>query len=101
MLSGMMVELEQPPLTEKDKASHAIPPWAFICINLGDCKAFHISHKTGIVREITIGNRVNVLDARDPGTFRFHHNCKRRKTWTNFRRRRTRLEKSQRLLHSL
>jgi len=41
--------------------------WGFICGSVGDCKAFHWSHETKIVKDITIGNRQNLLDARDPG----------------------------------
>jgi hypothetical protein len=58
MLGGMVLELEP--------AENA-PKWAFVCAGLGDCKAFHWSSKTGEVIDITVNNRQNITDARDPG----------------------------------
>jgi len=54
MLAGLVLELE-----------HA--QWGFVCVSLGDCKAFRWSAKTGEVRDATEGNRGNITDARDPG----------------------------------
>lgn len=41
--------------------------WCFVCVSLGDCKAFHYSQKSRIFTDITKGNRLNLTDARDPG----------------------------------
>eukprot|EP01102_Stenamoeba_stenopodia_P011036 TRINITY_DN336_c0_g1_i1.p1 TRINITY_DN336_c0_g1~~TRINITY_DN336_c0_g1_i1.p1 ORF type:complete len:945 (+),score=158.27 TRINITY_DN336_c0_g1_i1:308-3142(+) len=41
--------------------------WAFFCLSVGDCKAYHYSVKTQHLVDITKGNRKNLLDARDPG----------------------------------
>jgi hypothetical protein len=49
----MVVEVEEAP-----------QKWAFVCLSLGDCKAFHWSAKTKEVVEITEGNRQNVTDAK-------------------------------------
>ncbi|PRP82669.1 protein phosphatase 2C-related protein [Planoprotostelium fungivorum] len=43
------------------------PKWAFVCISVGDCKAFHYSAQTKRVIDITEGNRGNLQDASDPG----------------------------------
>lgn len=59
MLGGMILEIEPD--------AKANSRWAFICLSLGDCKAYIWSHKTGQVTEITEGNRQNITDARDPG----------------------------------
>lgn len=39
----------------------------FVCVSLGDCKAFHYSQRTQQFTDITEGNRQNLTDARDPG----------------------------------
>lgn len=41
--------------------------WAFVCVSLGDCKAFHYSQRTRTFVDITKGNRRNLTDAKDPG----------------------------------
>jgi len=41
--------------------------WGFVCCSVGDCKAFHYSVKRDKVMDITLGNRINVTDVRDPG----------------------------------
>lgn len=41
--------------------------WLFVCANVGDCKAFHYSPRTGTLTDITLGNRTNLTDAKDPG----------------------------------
>jgi len=41
--------------------------WLFLCLSVGDCKAFHWSAKSGQVIDITCGNRKNLTDPRDPG----------------------------------
>lgn len=41
--------------------------WGFVCVSLGDCKAFHYSQKTSTFVDITRGNRRNLTDAKDPG----------------------------------
>jgi len=42
-------------------------PWIFVCVSVGDCKAFLYSRKQRTVKDITIGNRTNLTDAKDPG----------------------------------
>eukprot|EP00026_Physarum_polycephalum_P005905 Phypoly_transcript_05944.p1 GENE.Phypoly_transcript_05944~~Phypoly_transcript_05944.p1 ORF type:complete len:576 (+),score=97.47 Phypoly_transcript_05944:116-1843(+) len=41
--------------------------WVFVCVSLGDCKAFHYSQRLQQFTDITEGNRQNLTDARDPG----------------------------------
>jgi hypothetical protein len=41
--------------------------WGFVCVSLGDCKAFHYSQRTRTFVDITRGNRRNLTDAKDPG----------------------------------
>jgi len=43
------------------------PSWAFVCLSVGDCKAFRWSFKTRKVCDITEGNRTKICDATDPG----------------------------------
>eukprot|EP01116_Phalansterium_solitarium_P012300 TRINITY_DN28477_c0_g1_i1.p1 TRINITY_DN28477_c0_g1~~TRINITY_DN28477_c0_g1_i1.p1 ORF type:complete len:516 (-),score=151.74 TRINITY_DN28477_c0_g1_i1:292-1671(-) len=42
-------------------------PWVFVCVSVGDCKAFHWSAKTRRITDITESNRCNSTDATDPG----------------------------------
>lgn len=39
----------------------------FVCISVGDCKAFHLERETNKIHEITKGSRTVALDASDPG----------------------------------
>jgi len=41
--------------------------WVFVCVNVGDCKAFHYNATTGKVEEVTDSGRQNASDASDPG----------------------------------
>lgn len=41
--------------------------WVFACVNIGDCKVLHISHRTREVSDITVVSRFNLLDPTDPG----------------------------------
>ena len=41
--------------------------WVFVCINVGDCKAFCVRPSERDVVEISIGNRTMDTDATDPG----------------------------------
>eukprot|EP00012_Vannella_robusta_P010305 CAMPEP_0206206828 /NCGR_PEP_ID=MMETSP0166-20121206/15219_1 /ASSEMBLY_ACC=CAM_ASM_000260 /TAXON_ID=95228 /ORGANISM="Vannella robusta, Strain DIVA3 518/3/11/1/6" /LENGTH=716 /DNA_ID=CAMNT_0053627455 /DNA_START=955 /DNA_END=3105 /DNA_ORIENTATION=+ len=41
--------------------------WVFVCVNVGDCKAFCIRNEEREVIEISIGNRTSSTDASDPG----------------------------------
>lgn len=58
LLGGVILKLE-------DHAS----PYIFVSASVGDCKAFHISEKTGKVTDITRGNRppASVTNVNDPG----------------------------------
>lgn len=48
-------------------SSSSSSKWVFVCVSLGDCKAFHFSQRTQQFTDITEGNRQNLTDARDPG----------------------------------
>jgi len=58
-------------LKAKSKTGSGGPPtqpkWAFVCVTIGDCKAFHYSPASRTVTDITEGNRGNINDASDPG----------------------------------
>ena len=41
--------------------------WVFVCLSVGDCKAFYYSKSNKTFKEITVGNRMNLTDARDCG----------------------------------
>ena len=43
------------------------PRYLFACVNVGDCKAFHVSPETQSIMEVTRCNRSNAKDATDPG----------------------------------
>lgn len=49
------------------KSPGSVSRWVFVCVSLGDCKAFHYSQRTQQFTDITEGNRQNLTDARDPG----------------------------------
>jgi len=59
LLGGMLLKLK--------KSENLSFRWVFVCVTVGDCKAFHWSHKTKKVIDITEGNRTNLYDAKDPG----------------------------------
>lgn len=59
LLGGMCLELQ------KEKEDD--PQWGFVCASVGDCKAYRVSHKTGMVTDVTAGNRMCQKDAKDPG----------------------------------
>lgn len=59
LISALCLELE--PIQEGD------PKWCILCASVGDCKAFIASRETREVVDVTIGNRNNVVDGRDPG----------------------------------
>jgi serine/threonine protein phosphatase PrpC len=60
LLSGVLVEIE--PTPQLNNAN-----WAFVCVNVGDCKAFLWSKSTHQVTDITAGNRLAISDPKDPG----------------------------------
>ncbi|KAL6045894.1 TipA [Balamuthia mandrillaris] len=41
--------------------------WVFVCATVGDCKAFHYSQKNKEIIDVTHNNRLNQVDATDPG----------------------------------
>lgn len=41
--------------------------WVFVCINIGDCKAFIYSPSSGKLRDVTAGNRAGSNSPVDPG----------------------------------
>eukprot|EP01105_Mastigella_eilhardi_P015135 TRINITY_DN3443_c0_g1_i1.p1 TRINITY_DN3443_c0_g1~~TRINITY_DN3443_c0_g1_i1.p1 ORF type:complete len:1090 (+),score=255.23 TRINITY_DN3443_c0_g1_i1:325-3270(+) len=57
MLGGVLMPLKDP----SPQASHV-----FVCVSVGDCKAFHWSHRLQTVTDITASNRQSD-DATDPG----------------------------------
>jgi hypothetical protein len=63
LLGGMLLELEK----QLNKDNEEIKSLCFVCVNVGDCKAFHWSPTTNQVIDITDGNRNNLTNASDPG----------------------------------
>jgi len=59
LLGGLILEV--------DEEGPNIPKWVFICISVGDCKAFYYNCDNQNSVDITAGNRKNLADARDPG----------------------------------
>ena len=55
LIGGMLLETE-----EKDE-------YVFVCVNVGDCKAFLYSRRDHKLTDITVGNRPDNCDTRDPG----------------------------------
>jgi len=41
--------------------------WVWVCVSIGDCKAFHYSAASRTVKDLTLGNRKNVYDPKDCG----------------------------------
>eukprot|EP00727_Mastigamoeba_balamuthi_P007686 m51a1_g3538 hypothetical protein (740) ;mRNA; r:973435-975984 len=62
LLGGVLVELARDVAMPPGAPTHA-----FVCASVGDCKAFRVSSKLGIVQDITQGNRLNMVDVTDPG----------------------------------
>ena len=58
VLAGVIVELDEP-VEGKE--------FVFVCVSVGDCKAFRYSVKEKKFFEVTVGNRMNLTDARDCG----------------------------------
>uniref|UniRef100_A0A6B2KYC2 PPM-type phosphatase domain-containing protein n=1 Tax=Arcella intermedia TaxID=1963864 RepID=A0A6B2KYC2_9EUKA len=54
-------------LVMKIRGNSTTDDWAFICTCVGDCKAYHYNSRVSKVTEVTVGNRVNLNDAKDPG----------------------------------
>jgi len=61
LIGGLLVELKKEFMGFSSERE-----FAFVCANIGDCKAYHISAATLEVTDITFGNR-HVDDPRDPG----------------------------------
>jgi len=59
LLGGLILE------TQDER--NDVPKWVFICVSIGDCKAFYYSLDTEKTTDLTAGNRKNLTDARDPG----------------------------------
>jgi hypothetical protein len=59
LLASMLVQVDDP--------INCPGGWAFVCVTVGDCKAFHYDVAKNKVLDVTYGNRLNVTDARDPG----------------------------------
>jgi len=58
MLGGMLVQV----LDQKGDEE-----WAFVAVNLGDCKAYRWDTKNQKITDVTRGNRQKINDVRDPG----------------------------------
>jgi len=54
-------------LIETDETSNDVPKWVFLCVSIGDCKAFYYDLESQNTIDLTAGNRKNLSDARDPG----------------------------------
>ena len=63
LLGGIAMQL-QPDASAEPSAPKQ---WALVCASVGDCKAFVYSPSTHLIREITVGNRNNLIDASDCG----------------------------------
>lgn len=57
----------KPPNSNSNNNNATRDRYVFVCVSLGDCKAFHYSQRTQQFTDITEGNRQNLTDARDPG----------------------------------
>ena len=58
VLAGVLAKLKEPADGKN---------WVFVCVSVGDCKAFYYSMKEHTFVDITAGNRLNLSDARDCG----------------------------------
>eukprot|EP01122_Echinamoeba_exundans_P009097 TRINITY_DN3138_c0_g1_i1.p1 TRINITY_DN3138_c0_g1~~TRINITY_DN3138_c0_g1_i1.p1 ORF type:complete len:1118 (+),score=161.61 TRINITY_DN3138_c0_g1_i1:1174-4527(+) len=56
LLAGVLAEVD----SEKNE-------WAAVVVSVGDCKCFVYNKNTDTVSDLTMGNRSNLHDARDPG----------------------------------
>lgn len=82
LLGGVVLRLKR---SKEEKEKTKSDPYVFVCVSIGDCKAYLFSAKSKTVSDITAGNRrvkkssyifrlnliiiitKNVHDARDPG----------------------------------
>ncbi len=55
--------------------------WAFVCISLGDCKAYHWSVATKTITEVTAGNRMNISDPKGIKKLSMSRAKKQFRTW--------------------
>lgn len=61
LLGGVILESSEIQVNFKNSS------WVFIGITIGDCKCFKYSTETKECIDITAGNRMNIVDPRDPG----------------------------------
>ena len=68
VIVGAIVPVAQPAgiANVKNRCKNKGFEYLFVCVSVGDCKAFHVG-KNGRYTEITVGNRRNISDACDPG----------------------------------
>lgn len=64
LLGGILLRIKK---NKEDQSSKKTPEWVFVCVSIGDCKAYHFTAATKQITDITAGNRRNVYDARDSG----------------------------------
>lgn len=65
LLGGILVEVVSPPSFDSSVPQER--KWNFVCVNVGDCKAFLFRSSTQEVFEINVGSRSDAADATDPG----------------------------------
>jgi serine/threonine protein phosphatase PrpC len=67
LLGGIIVEIKPNPNLNNNGSDLKINKWGFICVSVGDCKAYYWNSVTKKVTDITEGNRQNLTDPTDPG----------------------------------
>ena len=63
LLGGIVMELADDDNDALDDANR----WVFVCVNIGDCKAFCVRPSEQKITELTMGNRADSTNASDPG----------------------------------
>jgi len=63
LMGGILLEIDQ----TAEESDSSDPKYCFCVVSVGDCKAFHFNIKTGVLVDITEGNRTNLTDPTDPG----------------------------------
>jgi len=67
LLGGMLFRVKKPKEERKSNDENEKYRWVWICVSIGDCKAFHYKAAQKEIYDITAGNRRNAYDAKDPG----------------------------------
>jgi len=70
LLGGMLLRVKRPKEERKPSDKNDENDkyrWVWVCVSIGDCKAFHYKAAHKEIYDITAGNRRNPYDAKDPG----------------------------------